>query len=205
MGFPHTAAVLFCTTAATTGPGFVSPGATCNVTIDWEGPAETTARAIPTYLDQVNPSMDRTSPMYVTKSVHLGNQDLRGDTGGMHCVHPVPVVFRWAGAFMTCACSETHHVALFSFSLSLLPLSLPPPSPTHSHWPNRNFAAARGLVAGTVKARRSIRESEQARCKVGAVSAPLLSPTTFVCQISHKIICNVPVHLFLLLTLAWSC
>jgi len=132
MGFPHTAAVLFFTTAATTGPGFVSPGATCNFTIDWEGPAETTARAIPTYLDQVNPSMDRTSPMYVTKSVHLSNRDLRGDTGGMHCVQPVPVVFRWAGAFMTCACSEST-TWLFSPSLSPSSLSLSPLPHPHTH------------------------------------------------------------------------
>ena len=34
------------------------------VAVDWSAPAAATTTAIPTYLDQVNPSMDRASPMH---------------------------------------------------------------------------------------------------------------------------------------------
>lgn len=37
---------------------------TATVAVSWEGLAPTSCSAIPTYLDQVNPSMDRVSPMH---------------------------------------------------------------------------------------------------------------------------------------------
>ena len=58
---PTACLLLALQTLAATG---IVGGATSMITVDWASAPDNTAVAIPTYLDQVNPSMDRESPMH---------------------------------------------------------------------------------------------------------------------------------------------
>ena len=55
-------ALALCLAGATAQAGSSSSSST--VTLEWDAPPAASTLAIPTYLDQVNPSMDRVSPMH---------------------------------------------------------------------------------------------------------------------------------------------